>query len=79
MTAAQYLAEQLERLMALPLASKEDVERWDGEAADVQTTLEKEFPGFTLEHSFIISSRIQTSVARMQVTGSGSIRLYPSM
>ena len=50
MTAAQYLADQLERLKALPLASKEDVERWDKEAAEVQTTLEKEFPGFGLEH-----------------------------
>ncbi len=36
--------------MALPLASKEDVERWDKEAAEVQTTLEKEFPGFAVEH-----------------------------
>jgi|tagenome__1003787_1003787.scaffolds.fasta_scaffold13873805_1 hypothetical protein len=50
MTAAQYLADQLERLMALPLASKEDVERWDKEAADVQTTLEEQFPDFGLEH-----------------------------
>ena len=50
MTAEQYLADQLERLMGLPLASKEDEECWDREAADVQTTLEKQFPDFGLEH-----------------------------
>ena len=50
MTAEQYLADQLERLMGMPLASKEDGNHWDQEAADVQTTLEKEFPYFRLEH-----------------------------
>jgi len=49
-TAAQYLAAQLERLMALPLATAEDAERWDSECADVQTALETRFPGFKPEH-----------------------------
>jgi hypothetical protein len=50
MTAAQYLGDQLERLMALPLTSAEDVERWDKECANVQATLEEKFPGFDPEH-----------------------------
>jgi len=49
-TAAQYLAAQLEHLMALPLATAEDAERWDSECADVQTALETRFPGFEPEH-----------------------------
>lgn len=50
MTAAQYLADRLERLLALPLASTEDAERWDKECADVQTTLERQYPDFEPEH-----------------------------
>lgn len=65
--------------MNLPLTSKEDEESWDKEAADVQTTLEKQFPDFGLEHFLHHFSRIQTSVARTQVTGSGSTGRYPSM
>ena len=49
-TAAQYLAAQLEHLMALPLASREDAESWDSVCADVQTALETRFPGFEPEH-----------------------------
>jgi hypothetical protein len=50
MTPAQSLADQLDRLMALPLASTEDAQRWDKECADVQAALEREFPNFEPEH-----------------------------
>jgi hypothetical protein len=50
MTAAQYLADQLERLMALPLATAEDADRWNRECAAVQTALENQFPQFEPEH-----------------------------
>jgi len=50
MTAPQYLADQLEFLMALPLATAEDAERWDKECANVQTTLESQFSEFEPEH-----------------------------
>ncbi len=48
--AAEYLAGQLERLMALPLVSPQDVGRWDRECAEVQFTLEQRFPDFQFEH-----------------------------
>lgn len=60
--AAEYLASQLERLMALPLATVEDANRWDKECAEVQTMLETRFPSFQLEHSvwhFFIDSDIR--------------------
>ena len=50
MTAPEYLADQLERLIALPLATPKDAERWDKECANVQTTLESQFPKFEPEH-----------------------------
>ena len=61
-TAPEYLAAQLERLMALPLANEEDAERWDKECAEVQTALQTRFPNFGLEHSawhFFIDSDIR--------------------
>ncbi len=60
--AEEYLAGQLERLMALPLATLEDVERWDKECAEVQTALEKRFPDFQWERSvwhFFLDSDIR--------------------
>jgi hypothetical protein len=48
--AREFLANELERLMALPLNSPADTERWDVECAAVQTELETRFPNFQLEH-----------------------------
>jgi hypothetical protein len=47
---AEYLADQLERLMALPLATLADVERWYKESSSVEQTLEQRFPLFEPEH-----------------------------
>lgn len=48
--AADYLAAQLERLMALPLATPVDVERWYEESSTVELRLEQRFPDFLPEH-----------------------------
>ena len=48
--AADYLATQLERLMALPLTTPADVERWYEESGIVEKTLEQRFPHFEPEH-----------------------------
>jgi hypothetical protein len=48
--AASFLAGELERLMALPLETADDVEHWDVECAKVQTELETRFPSFEIEH-----------------------------
>jgi len=48
--AAEYLAGQLERLMALPLAAPGDVELWHQQSNAVQQTLEQRFPRFEPEH-----------------------------
>ncbi|HXT38699.1 MAG TPA: hypothetical protein VN887_01615 [Candidatus Angelobacter sp.] len=48
--AAEFVAAQLERLVALPLDTPEDEERWEGECASFQTALETRFPTFELEH-----------------------------
>lgn len=45
-----YLADQLERLLALPLTTPEDVEHWYEECSAVQQTLEQQFPHFEPEH-----------------------------
>ncbi|HSI12116.1 MAG TPA: hypothetical protein VK961_08735 [Chthoniobacter sp.] len=45
-----YLAAELERLMALPLATPAEVAHWDEECATVQRTLERRFPHFEFEH-----------------------------
>jgi hypothetical protein len=46
----EYLANQLERLMALPLTTAEDRERWEEERNGVQQHLEERFPQFEPEH-----------------------------
>jgi hypothetical protein len=48
-TGFQFLAQQLERLLALPLDSKSDVERWHDEADAVQASLSR-FPGLEFPH-----------------------------
>jgi len=48
--AADYLATQLERLMALPLTTHADVEHWYEESSTVEQTLEQRFPRFEPEH-----------------------------
>lgn len=48
--AASFLASELERLMALPLETPDDVARWDVECAKVETELETRFPSFEVEH-----------------------------
>ena len=48
--AAEFAAEQLERLVGLPLDTPEDEERWGSECASFQTALETRFPTFELEH-----------------------------
>jgi hypothetical protein len=47
--AASFFADELERLMAFPLETLDDVARWDDECARVQTELETRFPSFTFE------------------------------
>src|SRR6478609_6604209 len=44
--ASEYLANQLERLMALPLSTAADVERWDAERDGIQQYLGEHFPQF---------------------------------
>jgi len=48
--AADYLAAQLERLMALPLATPAEVEIWYEERDAVQNALLKQFPQFEPFH-----------------------------
>jgi hypothetical protein len=50
--AESYLASQLERLMALPLATKSDLENWEFEANNVEETLDEEFPDFEPSDDF---------------------------
>jgi hypothetical protein len=48
--AAHYLADALEHLMSLPLATKEEVQRWHIERDRVQSTLKEKFPQFGFYH-----------------------------
>jgi hypothetical protein len=48
--AAEYLATQLERLMALPISSLSEIEKWDDECEAVQAELKMRFPGFDPLH-----------------------------
>jgi hypothetical protein len=48
--AAEFVAAQLEKLMALPLVTDEDEERWGAECASFEKELESRFPTFALEH-----------------------------
>jgi hypothetical protein len=50
--AATYLTEQLERLMALPLVTKADLNNWIAESDKVLKTLEDTFPGFEPSDNF---------------------------
>ena len=47
--AASFLAHELERLMALPLETLDDVDRWCAECAKVETELETRFPSFAYQ------------------------------
>jgi hypothetical protein len=47
--ASEYVANQLERLMALPLSTASGVERWDAESNDVQQYLGEHYPQFEPE------------------------------
>jgi hypothetical protein len=49
-TEAEFIADQLERLISLPLDTKEDAERWDNECANLQEVLAVHCPTFELEH-----------------------------
>lgn len=49
---AAYLAAELERLMALPLTTTAEVERWYDDCGAVQQTLKQHFPAFQPEHEF---------------------------
>lgn len=68
--AANFLADELERLMALPLETLDDAEAWEIESANMQTELEKRFPGFgfeeTAEHFFTDSDIRQRDVGYRQ-------------
>jgi hypothetical protein len=48
--AADYLASQLERLMALPLTTPAEVENWYGERDAVQENLKRQYPQFEPFH-----------------------------
>jgi hypothetical protein len=52
-TACAYLSDQLERLMALPLVTPADVERWYQESSRVEQTLAARFPDFDFEHDVL--------------------------
>ena len=48
-TGPQFLAEQLERLLAMPLETTDDVLSWRREADTVQSACDR-FPGFEFPH-----------------------------
>lgn len=48
--AAEFVAAQLERLVALPLVTEDDEQRWGEECASFESALESRFPAFELEH-----------------------------
>jgi hypothetical protein len=48
--AAEYLASQLEQLMALPLATAAEVNAWYQECDAVEMTLQRQFPQFEPFH-----------------------------
>ena len=47
---ADWLAAELERLMALPLGTKSDVESWYSECDKTQHSLKERFPSFECWH-----------------------------
>jgi hypothetical protein len=51
-SAANYLAWQLERLLALPLDTKSDLEHWNSERNKVEQALEDQFPSFDPSDDF---------------------------
>lgn len=48
--AAEFFAHELERLMALPLSSKSDVEHWYVERSRIEKTVKQRFPKFEFWH-----------------------------
>jgi hypothetical protein len=48
--AADFFADELERLMALPLTTKADVEHWYAERSETEKILKKRFPNFEFWH-----------------------------
>ncbi len=48
--AADYLSSQLERLMALPLTTSEEIKSWYSECDAVEKTLVEQFPHLELFH-----------------------------
>jgi hypothetical protein len=51
-SAESYLASQLERLMALPLETKSDLENWESERNNVERALHEKFRDFEPSHNF---------------------------
>ena len=47
---SQFLADELERLMNLPLKSKEDVRHWANQAHKLQSLLTERFPKLDFPH-----------------------------
>ena len=47
---APFVVAGLELLIALPLVTADDVDRWDMESARFQDAVEAQFPGFEYEH-----------------------------
>jgi hypothetical protein len=50
---SQFLTNELERLMKLPLKSKEDIRHWDNEAHKLQAVLAERFPKFEFPHHIL--------------------------
>jgi hypothetical protein len=48
--AAEFVAAELEKLLALPLVTDEDEERWRAKCASFESALESRFPAFPLKH-----------------------------
>jgi hypothetical protein len=47
---SQFLADELERLMKLPLKSKDDITHWANEAQNLQMILRERFPKLEFPH-----------------------------
>lgn len=47
---AQFLADELERLISLPLNTKEDMERWYAERYALEKVLSSKYPNFQYLH-----------------------------
>jgi hypothetical protein len=79
--AANFLASQLERLMALPLTTPAEVEIWYKECAVVQRALDERFPNFEPFHEVWHFSMMPTFADVIAVTATastGSCRIMPT-